>query len=83
MLDKIDNEGTRASLKSLRLRKLLTFGYLTYPYLSLPFLTFSYLFLPYRALLALFCICLTNKLTNRLTNVHYDLLGLLSQPKNR
>ena len=38
MLDKIDNEGTRASLKSLRLRKLLTFGYLTYPYLSLPLL---------------------------------------------
>ena len=47
MLDKIDNEGTRASLKSLVLRKLLTFGYLTYPYLSLPFLTFPYLSLPF------------------------------------
>ena len=47
MLDKIDNYGTRASLKSLRLRKLLTFGYLTYPYLSLHFLTFSYLTGPY------------------------------------
>ena len=50
MLDKIDNEGTRASLKSLRLRKLLTFGYLWLPYLSLPFLTFSYIFLPFLTL---------------------------------
>ena len=42
------------SLKSLRLRPILTFPYLslpflTFPYLSLPFLTFLYLSLPFVA----------------------------------
>ena len=89
------------SLKSLSVRKLLTFGYLsplgtfgylwlpfltfpylslvtflylsllTFPYLWLPFLAFPCLSLPFLALpfltlpfLSLFCICLTNRLTN-------------------
>ena len=37
---------TLTSLNSLRLRKLLTFGYLWLSYLSFPFFTFPYLSLP-------------------------------------
>ena len=35
------------SLKILRLRDLLNFSYLWFPYLSLPFVTFHYLLLPF------------------------------------
>ena len=80
------------SLKILRLRDLLNFSYLWFPYLSLPFVTFRYLLtFPYLSLtfltcpylsllfLTIFCICwLTDWLTNERT---LRLMGLLSQPK--
>ena len=56
----------------------------TFPCFRLPFLTFGYFSLPFLAFpyLSLFCICLTNRLSDRLTDEHtLQLIGLLSQPK--
>ena len=67
----------QTSFKSLRLRDLLIWlPLITFPYLSLHFLSFPYLPLPFITFpYHFFKKLLTNKLTNLLTNGHYDSYG--------
>ena len=51
----------------------LSLHFLTFPYLSLTFLTFSYLYMALQGLTNPFLHLRTNKITDRLTDVNYDL----------